>query len=134
MNKKKAGIFLALFLNVLFAGVFLGILYLMKDSKTASVYMNQIGIYANEENALENRTRVEALNLKTYTYTIDEMFVVVCCVYEDKALTIQEGDLLTSHQISFIEKQVTSTSSAFIQAIETKDIEKIMEMMKNKSS
>ena len=134
MNKKSASVFLALFLNVLFAGVFLGISFLLKENESATVYMNQIGIYEEESNASESKLKVEALGLTAYTYALDDLFVVVSSVYEEKSLTQSEAELLNANGISFIEKEVTSSSPAFLEAMHAEDIEKLMELMNDQSS
>ena len=112
----------------------MGISFLLKENESATVYMNQIGIYEEESNASESKLKVEALGLTAYTYALDDLFVVVSSVYEEKSLTQSEAELLNANGISFIEKEVTSSSPAFLEAMHAEDIEKLMELMNDQSS
>lgn len=131
MNQKNASIFLALFLNIIFSFLFLGGFYLLTDNVSATLYMNQIGIYANETNAKESEQKIESLGMEAYIYPLDDLYVVVTSVYEQLDQVQKEGEILTQNQITYIQKEVALSSSTFLEALAEKDMEKIMELMKN---
>lgn len=135
MNKKGATIFLALFLNILFSSVFLASLFFVngKSEQSISVCMNQIGIFSSDENANALIEQVKAVNIPAYSYHNEDLSIVVTSIFEEEATCIEQQALLSQNNISFILKKVSSSSPAFIEAVQKQDYTQIMELMENQS-
>lgn len=131
MRKKSAVIFVSMVLNICFATFFILFFMQYQSQPKATIYMHQIGIFKENDNALQLTDDLSKLNIEAYSYKNDDLFVVVCNLSRTSEELKSKEALLADQNISYIEKEVSSSSAAFQKAIENQDFKQIMELMNN---
>lgn len=131
MKKKKAVIFVSMLLNICFASMFLLFFMQFQKQQDTTIYMHQVGIFKENDNALLLRQTLNEQGIPTYSYQNDDLIIVVCNLSQSSEELKSKEALLADKNISFIEKEVSSSSASFRKAVEENDIDKVMELMKN---
>lgn len=130
MNKKSASIFLGFALDLVFGLLFILLLsQWISESEEITLHMNQVGIFKEEKNSLECIKKVNELGLQAYSYKKDDLILVVTSLYENQKDTLDEQKVLSHGKISFLLKEVTSSSKEFVKSVHNKDMKKVMELM-----
>lgn len=130
MKKTSASIFLALFLDLIFGLLFMFlIISVQKEKEVITYYMNQIGIYKEEENAYKCIEDLSKINLVGYTYSKEDLFIVVTSIYLNKDKCIEEQDILNKQNIKFILKEITTSNERVINALRNNNFNEVMELM-----
>lgn len=118
-------------LNICFASMFLLFFMQFQKQQDTTIYMHQVGIFKENDNALLLRQTLNEQGIPTYSYQNDDLIIVVCNLSQSSEELKSKEALLADKNISFIEKEVSSSSASFRKAVEENDIDKVMELMKN---
>ena len=102
---------------------------MQKDKDEITYYMNQVGIYKEIENAEKSINEMNNYNIKGYTYSIDDLFIVVTSITLNKDECINDQEILKKNNISFILKEVTTTNDSIITSLNNKNFNNVMELM-----
>lgn len=130
MKKTSASIYLALFLDFLFSLLFVFFLLSIKNNKEeVPYYMNQIGIFEEQENASKTISKLKKINLNGYTYKKDDLFIVVTSITLDKSKCLDEQDILNKNNIGYIQKEIITSDIELIDNIKNNKLEIVMELM-----
>lgn len=134
MKKASASILLGVILDVIFALIFFLLLSQWSlPSEKITIHMNQIGMYKEIKNSETTIQKLNNIGLKGYCYEKDDLFIVVTSFYFDKNESLKEQKILKENQIKFILKEVSTSDEVFIKAVKEKNMDKVMELMSNKS-
>lgn len=129
MNKTSASIFLAIALDVIFACIFLLLLSQWKSETQITLHMNQVGMYKESVNSDACKDKLMGLGLEAFSYTKDDLIIVVTSLSVNENETIEAQKILSQNQISFVLKKVTSTGKEFYKAVMDNNMVKVMELM-----
>lgn len=130
MNKKSASIFLGFALDLVFGFLFLLLItQWISDCEEITLHMNQVGIFKEEKNSILCIKKVNDLGLQAYSYKKDDLILVVTSLYVNEKDTIEEQKILSKGKMSYLLKEVTSSSQEFVKSVQNNDMEKIMELM-----
>lgn len=130
MNKTSASVFLAIILDLIFAFLFLILLSQWKGEKAeVTLHMNQIGMFKETTNSTACIEKLKGLGYEAYSYTKDDLIIVVTSLSLNEEETIEAQKKLRENQISYILKKVTSTGKQFSEAVLKGDMEMVMELM-----
>lgn len=130
MNKTSASVVLAIVLDLIFACVFLLVLSQWRTEKQEiTLHMNQVGMFKDANNASACKEKLNGLGLEGYSYTKDDLIIVVTSLSVDEQQTISEQKILTENQLAFVFKEVTTEGKEFYDAVMNKNMEKVMELM-----
>ena len=130
MKKTSASIILGLILDIIFGLLFMFVIIsIQKDKEEITYYMNQIGIYKEQENANKCINEVNSLDLNGYTYMNDDLFVVVTSITLNKEDCIKEQEILENNNISFILKEITTSNEELINSLRNNNFKYVMELM-----
>ena len=130
MKKTSASIILGLILDIIFGLLFMFVIIsIQKDKEEITYYMNQIGIYKEQDNANKCINEIKSLDLNGYTYMNDDLFVVVTSITLNKEDCIKEQEILKNNNISFILKEITTSNEELINALRNNNFKYVMELM-----
>lgn len=130
MEKRKASVFLAIALDLIFGLLFLLMMTQWKgENEEVTIHINQVGIFKEDENRDAFIRKLEEINLKAYSYQKEDLFIVVTSIHVDKEKCLKDQKILEKENISFVLKEVTSSSHEFVKAVKEENNEKIMELM-----
>lgn len=130
MKKTSASIILGIILDIIFGLLFMFVIIsIQKDKEEITYYMNQIGIYKEQDNANKCINEIKSLDLNGYTYMNDDLFVVVTSITLNKEDCIKEQEILKNNNISFILKEITTSNEELINALRNNNFKYVMELM-----
>ncbi len=130
MKKTSASIILGITLDIIFGLLFMFIIIsIQKDKEEITYYMNQIGIYKEQDNANKCINEVKSLDLNGYTYINDDLYVVVTSVTLNKEDCVKEQEILKNNNINFILKEITTSNEVLINALRNNNFKYVMELM-----
>ena len=130
MKKTSASIILGIILDIIFGLLFMFVIIsIQKDKEEITYYMNQIGIYKEQDNANKCINEIKSLDLNGYTYMNDDLFVVVTSITLNKEDCIKEQEILKNNNISFILKEITTSNEELINALRNNNFNYVMELM-----
>lgn len=137
MKNKRLMISLAIGLSILFSLLYFILfeVYIPSTDQVSekTLYMNQIGLYKDENNASKVRDTLKSKSIEAYIYKNKELYVIVSGVSESEKETEANAKLLKDNAYSYILKKVKIQDDTILQYIENKDIQKALEMIANKS-
>ena len=110
----------SLFYYVLFTTVDFG----GGQQQTRTLYLNQVGIYAESENAQKICEQLKEQGLTPYQVEEDEE--------EDK--TEEEGKKLEEMELAYITKKITVEGEEMSMAVDERDYQKVLQAMKDESA
>lgn len=134
-NRKLIYLFGAIF-SILFAAFYFLLFdnFITNDKiSEKSLYYNQVGLYKSSENSEKSIENLKVNGIEAYPITKDELIAVVCGMSEQVEETKAQQDTLQSLGISFVEKNIVVKDSEMLSLLESKDYEKILEMIENES-
>lgn len=103
-----------------------------EKNETITLYMNQIGLYKEVENAQKIQTSLKAEEIDTYIYKNKDLYVVISGLGdEDDAKA--NGTMLKNLSYSHILKMVEISDPEIISCVKTQDFEKALELMEYQS-
>ena len=130
MKKTSASIFLALFLDFLFSLLFiLFLIFFQHNNEELTYYMNQVGIFKEEENANNKIDEIKEIGLMAFSYKNDDLLIVVTSITLDKETCLKEQETLKVNNISSIQKQITTSNQKITNALKNEQYEIIMKEM-----
>ena len=97
-----------------------------------TLYMNQIGLYKQVENANKVKNTLEAQGVKTYIYKNQDLYVVVSGVGE-KEDAIENGNTLKPLSYTYILKEFVIEDPTILSYIQEENYEKALELIGNQS-
>lgn len=122
--------------SILFSIMYLCVFhyYIPTDENVESLtlYMNQIGLYKEEKNALKVQKDLLAQDVKTYIYKQNDLYVVVSGIGEKKAAE-SNGETLKKLSYSHILKEYEIHDPSIVSYAKEKNYEKVLEMIGNQS-
>lgn len=134
MENRKVIYTFGLLFSLAFALIYYGLFHIFTGSNdTVNIYYNQVGLYKSNENAAKNVATLKDLNIDAYILSDDELHHVICGINTDQKSTKENGAILAKNNINFIEKSAAVKKSEVIEAQKAKDMDKILEMIKNES-
>ncbi len=131
MNKKSASIFLAVLLDLFFACFFLFALSQWKANEEIILYMNQVGMFKENVNAEACMEKLKNLNLDAYRYQKDDLQIVVTSLTLNEKECIENQKILQENGFSYVLKNVASSGKDFVEAVNQKKYQRVMELMSN---
>ena len=102
------------------------------EKEKITLYMNQIGLYKQIENANKSKDALEAQGVKTYIYKNQDLYVVVSGIGE-KGTAIENGNTLKALSYSHILKELEITDPTILSYVEEENFEKALELIGNQS-
>ena len=117
----------SLFYYVLFTTVDFGSV----STQQRTLYLNQVGIFAEKENADKICEKLEKKKMNAYQIEKNDQIYVVTSIYEDKEQTEKEGKTLTEMEMSYLTKKVTAEGREMVQAVDEKDYVKVLEAVQS---
>ena len=128
MRNRKVIVSFALVFAAVFA-LFYYVLFQLLSAKggteARTLYLNQVGIFAEKENADKICEKLEKKKMNAY------QIYVVTSIYEDKEQTEKEGKTLTEMEMSYLTKKVTAEGREMVQAVDEKDYVKVLEAVQS---
>ena len=119
MRNRKVIVSFALVFAAVFA-LFYYVLFQLLSAKggteARTLYLNQVGIFAEKENADKICEKLEKKKMS---------------IYEDKEQTEKEGKTLTEMEMSYLTKKVTAEGREMVQAVDEKDYVKVLEAVQS---
>lgn len=120
----------SLFYYVLFTTVDFGSV----STQQRTLYLNQVGIYEESENAKKIFAQLEEQGLTPYQIEQDGRQIVMTSVYEDETKTEEEGKQLEKMELAYITKKITVEGEEMSKAVDDQDYQKVLQAMKDESS
>lgn len=120
----------SLFYYVLFTTVDFGSV----STQQRTLYLNQVGIYEESENAKKICAQLEEQGLTPYQIEQDGRQIVMTSVYEDETKTEEEGKQLEKMELAYITKKITVEGEEMSTAVDEQDYQKVLQAMKDESS
>ncbi len=120
----------SLFYYVLFTTVDFG----GGQQKTRTLYLNQVGIYAESENAQKICEQLKEKGLTPYQVEEDGRQIVMTSVYEEEDKTEEEGKTLEEMELAYITKKITVEGEEMSTAVDEQDYQKVLQAMKDESA
>lgn len=134
MGNRKLIYFFAIILSCVFTVfyyvIFSGFEQPEKKTEKQSLYMNQVGLYAQEESVTNTMKKLQDAGLDAYRKKSGDLIAVVSGVNTTKKETEKQQEQLNALNINFILKKITTSDSAAISAIQSKDYATALELMK----
>lgn len=126
--------------GLLFSIVFGLVYYLLfhtfltvENTNTLHLYYNQVGLYKSEENAQKVINSLKEQQIDAYIFPQEDVNAVICGVHHDEAITKSNGDTLTGLGMKYIEKTIETNNQEVIDAYQSEDFTKALELIKNES-
>ena len=120
----------SLFYYVLFTTVDFG----EGQQQTRTLYLNQVGIYAESENAQKICEQLKEQGLTPYQVEEDGRQIVMTSVYEEEDKTEEEGKKLEEMELAYITKKITVEGEEMSMAVDERDYQKVLQAMKDESA
>ena len=120
----------SLFYYVLFTAVDFG----GGQQQTRTLYLNQVGIYAESENAQKICEQLKEKGLTPYQVEEDGRQIVMTSVYEEEDKTEEEGKKLEEMELAYITKKITVEGEEMSTAGDEQDYQKVLQAMKDESA
>ena len=104
------------------------------STQLRTLYLNQVGIYEESENAKKSCAQLEEQGLTPYQIEQDGRQIVMTSVYEDETKTEEEGKQLEKMELAYITKKITVEGEEMSKAVDDQDYQKVLQAMKDESS
>lgn len=98
------------------------------------LYLNQVGIYAKQENAEQMCERLKKQELTPYAVEKEDKVYVVTSIYETEAETEEEGEVLEEMGLDYLTKKITVEGTDMIKAVDEKDFVKVLQAIDDEAS
>ncbi|MEI3146936.1 MAG: hypothetical protein V8T10_02815 [Merdibacter sp.] len=102
--------------------------------QTRTLYLNQVGIYAESENAQKICEQLKEKGLTPYQVEEDGRQIVMTSVYEEEDKTEEEGKKLEEMELAYITKKITVEGEEMSTAVDEQDYQKVLQAMKDESA
>lgn len=136
MNNKKLIYAFACGLSIFFAGIYYAVFVNLgqdeskSSAKEVTLYMNQVGLYKQQDSIDKMKSQLQTFGLTGYQRDMGDVTAVVCGVSTTKKETVKAQETLTKNSVTFLLKSVKTKDSSIIQKIQDKDYAGALEMMK----
>lgn len=91
------------------------------------LYMNQVGLYKNQESINKMQQSLKAIGLESYTLKADQLTAVICSLSTDEKKTQQDQEKLTANTFTFIQKSIEIKDAKTISYYDSKEYQKALE-------
>lgn len=137
MKNKKLIYFFAITLSIIFSIIYLLVFkyYIPshEDSKTASLYVNQIGLYKEKANADKILSNLQSHQIEGYIYKKKDIYVVVCGVSDNQEDSKKVEASLKKQSLSYIAKKIDVKDDTMVAMIAAKQYQQVLELIGNQS-
>lgn len=127
---------LAFTFSILFSFIYLFIFGIYnpkyQNDEKVTLYMNQIGLYKEIENAQNVKKNLEEKQIRAYIYKNEDLYVVVCGLGSEEEAH-NNGETLKNLSYSHILKKVEISDPKMITYVKNEDFEKALELMEHQS-
>lgn len=103
-----------------------------EESRT--LYVNQVGIYAEEDNAEKVYEKLKQEGFTPYRVNRDEKQIIMTSVSTKEDTTKEEGEKLQELEYSYITKKITVEGAKLAKAVDEKDYQKVLQAMEDENS
>ncbi len=136
MENRKVIYIFGLSFSIVFALIYYGLFHLFTGNaeNTIAIYYNQVGLYKNSENAQKNVAALKEKGIDAYIIARDDLHCVICGISTEQEDTKENGVILSKNNTKYIEKQAMVSEAEIKQAMQDKNMEKILEMMSHDES
>lgn len=97
------------------------------------LYVNQVGLYKEEENAHKMKNTLQEKGLTMYIYKKEDVYVVLSGVSLDQKDCDENGQKLASMACSYLRKEFKISDAEMISYAKAKQFEKVLELMEHQS-
>lgn len=104
------------------------------EEASRTLYLNQVGIFEEEENAQKVCDRLTAQKLSPYQVEKEGAFVVVTSIYDNEEATEAEAKTLEEMELSYLTKKITVEGSDLVKAVDAGDYEKVLQAVEDEAS
>lgn len=136
MNNRKLIYIFSLSLSLLFSIGYYIVFKNVENKKNTderTLYMNQVGLYKESKSVENMKETLKSLSLTPYSFKKDDVTVVVTSVYEDKDKTKEEILVLKNANLNYVSKEVVIQDEEIKRYLDSKNYEKVLELIQNKS-
>lgn len=98
MKARYVTMTVALVLSILFGGIYMR--FFSTVYGTVTIYVCQVGVYQEEDNANEMKQNLENLQLPTYSYQKDGAFIVISDIFLNEEEALALGQTISENQIT----------------------------------
>ncbi|WP_416326670.1 SPOR domain-containing protein [[Eubacterium] hominis] len=130
MNQKRVIMITALIFSMLFTGFYyLLFSYTVKneDILHKTLYMNQVGLYKQEDTMKEMMEKLKKNGIDSYTWKQGDVTAVVCYISTNIDDTKNGQDKLTSLKLNYIQKTAQIESNEVAKLIDEKKYQEVLE-------
>lgn len=135
MGNRKLIYFFAVLLSGIFTVFYYAVFTTFSSSDAGisekSLYMNQVGLYAQADSVNTIVEQLKSAGLDAYTRKSGDVTAVMTGVSTKKKDTKAQQETLTKLQYSFVLKKITTNDPKAIEAIDKKDYAAALEQMKD---
>lgn len=134
-NRKLVYVF-AFSLSLIFSLLYLGLFQLYTPStknKPMNLYLNQVGLYKEEDNALKIKEDLNQKEIEGYIYKKDDVYAVVCGVSDDKQTNLDNGEKLKQLSYSYLMKEIKIQDDRISKQWEEGNVVQVLEMIAHQS-
>lgn len=130
MNKKQMILCIGLFFSLLFALFYYGLFtYLSIGNTAVSVYMNQVGLYKEEDNYMNVQESLEKQDIDSYIIDKDDIHAVVTGISLVEETVVNQQETLKELGYASIMKEVKVKDQNIINTINTGDFSYLIAWM-----
>lgn len=130
MNKKQMILCIGLFFSLLFALFYYGLFtYLSIGNTAVSVYMNQVGLYKEEDNYMNVQESLEKQDIDSYIIDKDDIHAVVTGISLVEETVVNQQETLKELGYASIMKEVKVKDQNIINTVNTGDFSYLIAWM-----
>ncbi len=136
MNKLKRQCVEAFAYALLFTLIYVGVFHYYipsADTSKTTLHVNQLGLYAELENAKQVQETMQNVDIHTYIYQADGLYVIVSGVFEDKQQSDANGEVLSSLDYSYVQKSFEIKDEIILESIENEDYQSALDRIGEQS-
>lgn len=123
MKAKQAIVVVAFILSIIFGGIYLQ--FFSDINSTIKVYVCQVGIYKEAENANAMKEKLVAAGLGAYEYKREENIVVISDVFTSQESADELGKKISEMQMTCVVREY-KVSKALESNVNNKKIEEVL--------
>lgn len=130
MNKKQMILCIGLFFSLIFALFYYGLFtYLSIGNTAVSVYMNQVGLYKEEDNFIHVQDTLKEQDIDSYIIEKDDIHAVVTGISLVEETVVNQQEKLKELGYASIMKEVKVKDQNIIDTINTGDFSYLIAWM-----
>ncbi|MEG1732633.1 MAG: SPOR domain-containing protein [Longicatena sp.] len=129
MENKKLLVLFGIGFSIIFSLLyyFLFSTMLISNVEKRTLYMNQVGLYKQEDSIKEMKGKLEKAGLTSYVVKQGDAKAVVCNVSSDVKETKEGAKKLKTLKFNYIQKKVSVENNAISKLIDNKEYAKALE-------